>query len=222
VRRALTPPDDAPSRAGAARPLDRAQHRRGRHAFAARLQLRGAAGRGEGASGDADVVYVAIHDKEGAIAGVAGRSRAPLISPLPLPSHSTEPASFDVQVDTRDGERSRALEVVVPVRVEGSEDTWGAVRVGLSRARADADLRRIDIGLVIVGLGLALVATAIARLLSRRITAPLRQLASATDALAAGDMSHRIKVSGSEGARRPRARVQRHDGARPGEGARVR
>ena len=152
----------------------------------------------EGASGDVDVVYVAIHDKEGAIAGVAGRARAPLVSPLPLPAGAAGPASFDVDTRGAGGEVSRALEVVVPVHVDGSADSWGAVRVGLSRAQADADLRRIDIGLVILGAGLALLAAAIARWLSRWITAPLRQLARATDALAAGDMSHRIRVSGAK------------------------
>src|SRR5262249_51831345 len=40
----------------------------------------------EGASVDADVLYVAIHDKEGTLAGAAGRERAPRLSPLPLPS----------------------------------------------------------------------------------------------------------------------------------------
>src|SRR4029453_7295355 len=62
VHRALAPRDDAPSRAG------------------------------EGAAGEGDVIYVAIHDKEGAIAGVAGRTRAPRVSPLRLPSRAVEPA----------------------------------------------------------------------------------------------------------------------------------
>src|SRR5262249_38770030 len=152
----------------------------------------------EGASVDADVLYVAIHDKEGTLAGAAGRERAPRLSPLPLPSRSSDPATFDVENEGPSGRHWRALEVVVPVHVDGSADSWGAVRVGLSRAQVDADLRRIDVGLVILGLGLALLAAAIARWVSRWIPAPLRQLARATDALAAGDMSHRIRVTGAK------------------------
>src|SRR5260221_6027613 len=52
--------------------------------------------------------------------------------------------------------------------------------------------------LVLLGALLALVAVLCVRLVARRITAPLRNLAQGTEALAAGELQHRIPVSGAK------------------------
>jgi PAS domain S-box-containing protein len=152
----------------------------------------------DGSAGDKGVVYVAIHDKEGALAGVAGR----------MPSRGTErlaevsapPATKDVEVarPDRSGRTERVLEVSVPVRVEGVDEAWGRVRVGLSYDISARELRRLRAQLVLTGFVLAFAAVVGVRLLARRITAPLRSLAEGTEKLAAGEMEHRIPVSGAK------------------------
>ncbi|MDX1389147.1 MAG: HAMP domain-containing protein, partial [Acidobacteriota bacterium] len=150
----------------------------------------------DGASGDKDLVYVVIHDKEGAVAGVAGRAPLTDIARLPTAGPAFEATSSDVVVGGDGRPDETALEVVVPVVVNGVRKPWGTVRVGLSYAPLDHELRRIDLGLSILGLVLAAGAVGAGRWLARRITAPLRHLAEGTEALSAGDMTHRIAITG--------------------------
>jgi len=127
----------------------------------------------EAAAGDPDVAYVTIHDKEGAEAGVA-RSRS----------------------DAPNDERN-VLEITVPVEVEGVDEPWGTVRVGMDYASARRELRSLVLELAALGLTLALAAVTGGRWVARRVTAPLRELAHGTEALSAGEHSHRIPVRGA-------------------------
>ena len=152
----------------------------------------------EGAAGNEGVVFVAIHDKEGALAGVAGR--APADANRRDGGAPFAPSSRDVGVDRNDGtgRRERAVEITVPVLVEGVAVPWGRVSVGLSYDIVDSELRRLGFQLAILCILLAVVAVVCGRWLARRITAPLRHLALGTEALAAGDLAPSIPVSGAK------------------------
>jgi PAS domain S-box-containing protein len=152
----------------------------------------------DGAAGDKGVVYVAIHDKEGALAGVAGRM--PSRGAERLAEVSAPPTTHEVRIprSDRSGRLEPVLEVSVPVKVEGVEEAWGRVRVGLSYDLVASELRRLRAQLVLTGFVLAFAAVVGVRLLARRITAPLRSLAEGTEKLAAGEMEHRIPVSGAK------------------------
>jgi PAS domain S-box-containing protein len=151
----------------------------------------------EGAAGNEGLVYVAIHDKEGALAGAAGR--------LPESERASVqgaegPTTRDIEVD-RPGSRftsEHVVEIAVPVLVDGVEQPWGRVRVGLSYDIVAKELRNLRVQLVLVGFGLAFFAVIGVRLLARRITAPLRSLAEGTAALAKGELTHRIPVTGAK------------------------
>ena len=151
----------------------------------------------EGAAGNEGVVFVAIHDKEGVLAGVAGR--APNAAKEGLDA-SPAPETRDVFVERPNGkgQRERVIEVSVPVQVEGVDVAWGRVRVGISYDIVAAEVRQLGIQLLLLGVFLAIVAVLGVRWLARRITAPLRNLAAGTEALAAGDLQHRIPVSGAK------------------------
>ena len=152
----------------------------------------------EGAAGNEGVVFVAIHDKEGALAGAAGR--APAEAGDTSAKGSLTPVSRDVEIarDDGSGARERVIEVTVPVQVEGVQVPWGHVRVGLSYDIVASELRDLGVQLVLLGALLALIAVLCVRWLARRITAPLRHLAHGTEALAAGELQHRIPVSGAK------------------------
>jgi sensor histidine kinase regulating citrate/malate metabolism len=119
----------------------------------------------EGAAGNEGLVYVAIHDKEGVLAGAAGRlPKSARVSVGPF----DQPSSRDV---------GGVVEIAVPVLVEGVEQPWGRVRVGLSYDIVAKELRNLRAQLVLVGFALAFFAVIGVRILARRITAPLRRLA---------------------------------------------
>jgi PAS domain S-box-containing protein len=151
----------------------------------------------EGSSEDPGVLYVVIHDKEGQVAGVAG-SLFPQDAEKQLAQPLSERGSSVVEVAAGGGIHDTALELAVPVFVEGVTEPWGTVRVGLSYAPVVAELRRLELGLLVLGIILAIGAVAGVRWMARRITAPLRQLVAGTEALSKGDLGHRIPVSGVE------------------------
>ena len=151
----------------------------------------------EGAAGNDGVVYVAIHDKEGALAGVAGRLPAGARERLPGPSAERRTQDVAVARAGPGGKVEQVVEVSVPVNVEGVSDAWGNVRVGLSYDIVAAELRRLGIQLFLLGALLAVAAVACVRWLARRITAPLRNLVGGTEALAEGELEHRIPVQGA-------------------------
>ncbi len=147
----------------------------------------------DGAYHDTSAAYVVIHDKEGEVAGAAGSK---LAAAQPVPG-TLDWTSRDVEVRAGGGNVQTVLEVAAPVRIRSSQDVWGTVRVGLSYAPVEAELKRLDLGLAVLGLVLAVAGVAAGRYVARRITAPLRGLAEGTHALSAGDMSHRIPVTGT-------------------------
>ncbi|HKQ62108.1 MAG TPA: ATP-binding protein, partial [Candidatus Polarisedimenticolaceae bacterium] len=148
----------------------------------------------QGAVEDPDLLYVVIHDKEGVVAGRAGAAGAPEELAAPL----TEPISRELSLPGHAGHPAlRALEVGVPVRVEGSDRPWGSIRVGLSYHLVTEELQRTELGLSLLGLLLAVIAVVSGRWMARRITAPLRRLAEGTEALSSGNTAHRIPVSGA-------------------------
>jgi len=149
----------------------------------------------DGAVEDPALVYVVIHDKEGGNAGVAGA--LPFSASIPEAPGDLEAATTRrVAVQTVNREEQAVLEAIVPVRVEGVEELWGTVRVGLSFDAVESELQRLEVGLGISGLLLALLAIGVSRWMARRTTAPLRELVQGTVALSLGDTSYRIPVSG--------------------------
>ncbi|HEX5043935.1 MAG TPA: response regulator [Candidatus Polarisedimenticolaceae bacterium] len=142
----------------------------------------------EAAAKDHDVFYVIIHDKEGQVAGAAGDVKTAMAD--------DRASAGRPDLRQRRDEARRILEVSVPVEVEGVAEPWGTVRVALTTAAIAEEIRRLDLGLLSLGFALAALAVALGRFVARRITAPLLRLVEGTEALSAGDMEHRIPVTG--------------------------
>ncbi len=152
----------------------------------------------EAACQDEGVVYAVIHDKEGNVAGAAGDRAALPGRAVPLGELPSARGSREVAVGRADGHWGTALELVSPVFVEGVAEPWGIVRLGMAYEPVRRELQRIDLSLLVLGAALATGAVACGRWMARRITAPLRQLAEASEALAQGDLSRRIPVQGAQ------------------------
>jgi signal transduction histidine kinase len=86
------------------------------------------------------------------------------------------------------------LEVVAPVLVGEENQLWGAVKLGLSLDRLNAEIRMTRIGLISLAfLGLAFGALG-SVLLAERISRPLETLVEGTIKVAEGDLQHRINI----------------------------
>jgi signal transduction histidine kinase len=86
------------------------------------------------------------------------------------------------------------LEVVAPVLVGEENQLWGAVKLGLSLERLNAEIRMTRIGLISLAfLGLAFGALG-SVLLAERISRPLETLVEGTIKVAEGDLQHRINI----------------------------
>lgn len=95
-------------------------------------------------------------------------------------------------IQTKDGRTLDVLVMVAPVFVE--DQLWGAVKLGLSLSKANAEIERIRVGLISLGfLGLTFGALG-SVLLANRISRPLESLVEGTIRVARGDLSHRIDI----------------------------
>ncbi|HEV8440804.1 MAG TPA: ATP-binding protein [Methylomirabilota bacterium] len=144
-----------------------------------------------------DVLYAFILDAEGK---VASHSRHPelvgrtLTGEADLRAVSSEELLVQELVVPRTGEP--IYDITVPVKVDGQR--WGTVRVGLSKRRMEAEIRRTrwELGgltlatMALGGLGAALAA--------RRIARPVRRLADGAAAIARGELHQQIEPSTSD------------------------
>ena len=147
--------------------------------------------------GQTTATYVIVHDKEGVVAGFSDRPDLQgqmLDDPVSLES-LREPTAVH-QRHTGLGELSSdpdgIIEVSVPVYVEGSDERWGTVRVGLPLSELQAQLQATFRDLALLGLLAVVVVLLSARYFTSQITDPLRQIARATADVANGHLDHTL------------------------------
>jgi PAS domain S-box-containing protein len=147
------------------------------------------------AAQDPDIVYVAIHDKEGRIGGISGRSE--LQQTLLLDAHTSALLLSDQPVLTElsEPEEGLVLEIAVPVfRVQDGE-RWGTVRLGMSMTQMHVQIRQTQATILIIGLLAMIVGVIVAILTARRVTTPLNALVRATVDAADGNLNQEISIS---------------------------
>jgi len=92
-----------------------------------------------------------------------------------------------------DDRQLEVLEIVAPVFVE--DELWGAVKLGMSLEKVNAEIQRTRLGLISLGfLGLTFGALG-SVFLANRISQPLESLVEGTIRVAHGDLNHRIDIS---------------------------
>ncbi len=143
-----------------------------------------------------DVVYAIVLDAEGK---VAAHNRAPdrVGSVLEGAVHERAAGTTVALVQEATERQEELYDFAVPIQVSGQK--WGTARVGVSKRRMEAQIRktRLELGaltaiaLLLSGLAAALVA--------RRIAGPVRQLAEGVSAISRGELNQRIEpLSGDE------------------------
>lgn len=145
---------------------------------------------------EADVVYVVVLDADGR---VAAHSRSPerVGAVLQGAAHERAAAAAEPLVQETVTSRGEAVfDFIVPVRVDRRK--WGTVRVGLSGARMDAEIRKTRLELGALTLVTLLLGGVAAALMAGRIAGPVQQLAAGAAAISRGELAQRIEPSTSD------------------------
>jgi len=140
-----------------------------------------------------DVVYAVVLDADGK---VAAHSRYPERVGLLLHGAVHERAASALEPLTQEtvtNAGEAVYDFTVPVLVEGRK--WGTVRLGLTKQRMEAELRRTRLELGALTLVTLLVGGVGAALVARRIARPVQQLAEGAAAISRGDLNQRIEPS---------------------------
>jgi PAS domain S-box-containing protein len=147
------------------------------------------------AAQDPDILYVAIHDKEGRLAGLSGRSD--LQSTFLRDRHTLSVLQSDgpVMSEIEEAVTGPALEIGFPVFRQQEGQRWGTVRVGMSLTLMQAQIRQTQMTILIIGLMAMFVGIAVAILTARRVTTPLGRLVQATVEAANGKLDQDLSVS---------------------------
>jgi PAS domain S-box-containing protein len=142
-----------------------------------------------------DVAYALILDRDGQVA-----------------AHSQEPAA--VGTLTRDAAAQRALaaegpiiqelrlrgelyyDFAAPILVDGQR--WGTARVGLSKARVEAEIAKTRRELALLALVILVGGGLASALVARRIARPVERLAEGAAAIARGELHQRIEPATSD------------------------
>ena len=142
---------------------------------------------------DHDVVYAVVLDAEGK---VAAHSRYPervgslLRGAVPeRAAGATEPVTQEMVT----GAGEAVYDFAVPVFVDGRK--WGTARLGLSKRRMEAEIRRARLELGALTLVTLLLGSVAAAVVARRIARPVQQLAEGAVAISRGELNQRIEPS---------------------------
>ena len=145
------------------------------------------------ATAEHDVVYAVVLDADGK---VAAHSRYPDRVGLLLRGAVPEQAASATEPLTQEmvtGAGEAVYDFAVPVLVDGRK--WGTVRLGLSKQRMEAELRRTRLELGALTLVTLLLGSVAAALVARRIARPVQQLAEGAAAISRGELNQRIEPS---------------------------
>ena len=142
---------------------------------------------------EADVVYAVVLDSDGK---VAAHSRHPERVGILLRGAAHERAAATMEPLTQEMVTNAGVAVydfAVPVMVDDRK--WGTVRLGLSKARMDAEIRRTRLELGALTMVTLLLGGMAAALVARRIARPVQQLAEGAAAISRGELNQRIEPS---------------------------
>ena len=144
-----------------------------------------------------DVRYAIVLDADSRVAAYSGhpdRVGTVLVGPVDVRAAAT---TIPLTQETTLAETGEAIyDFTVPVFVERRQ--WGAVRVGLSKGRMQAQILQTRIELVALTFATLIFGGVAAALVARRIARPVRQLAEGAKAISRGELLQRIEPSGFE------------------------
>ena len=147
------------------------------------------------ATGSPDVVYAVVLDKEGNVA--ASSIRDTQSRRILLQEKEPAPAGTDPLIRQRlipGSPAETVYDVAVPVMVEGYEQRWGMVRLGISLESMNRQISRTRSLIFAFGLMALAVGSLGSVILAQRITKPLQALTRGVAAVGRGDLTQQISI----------------------------
>jgi signal transduction histidine kinase len=144
-----------------------------------------------------DLVYILVTDKEGTVA-------AQFMMDYPLtrllkqqtPGQAAQPFLQQLMLPGIEGDT--VYDVAYPIRVEGSSEVWGVVRLGVSLRTMQDEISRTRWQVIGFGILALFLMSVGATLMARRITQPIQALTEGVAAVGNGDFSRRIPVTSQD------------------------
>jgi len=150
----------------------------------------------EEAAREPEVAYVILYDKEGEVAAFSGQGRLDREDGVPrLEPDAPLRKEGIVRDRMAEGYEGKGLDAVVPVYVPGSDQRWGAVRLGLRLDSIVRQINRTRFIIFLLALTGAILGWVLAALFTRRITIPLKNLVNATVEVSEGQYDLDLKVT---------------------------
>jgi PAS domain S-box-containing protein len=142
-----------------------------------------------------DVRYAIVLDADGRVAAHSGHpERVGTVLDGPVHARAAAAAAPLTQETTLKETAEAAYDFAVPVLMERRQ--WGTVRVGLSKRRMEAQIRRTRFELLALTAATLVIGGVAAAVVARRIARPVRQLAEGATAISRGELLQRIEPSG--------------------------
>jgi two-component system sensor histidine kinase AtoS len=142
-----------------------------------------------------DVRYAIVLDADGRVAAFSGHpDRVGTVLDGPVDGRAAAAVTPLTQHTTLADTGEKVYDFAVPVVVE--RRPWGVVRVGLSKRRMEAQIRRTRFELLSLTVATLVLGGVAAALVARRIARPVRQLAEGAKAISRGERMPRIEPSG--------------------------
>jgi len=146
---------------------------------------------------DPNILYIVFFDRYNnlfaASASAEGKENIVCCSLLPEKVDENtvvyRPGIFELN-----GKKIKMREIEIPVFAPGSSIRWGSVRIGLSLATMEAEIRHMRTLLLAIGVGCGLLGLAGAAIFTRHITRPLQELTAGTIRISKGDFSQPIPI----------------------------
>ena len=144
-----------------------------------------------------DLVYVMVTDKEGSVAAQFMLDY-PLTRLLQQRNKARGTGPSLEQLTLPGMEDDIVYAVMLPVQVEGSNEVWGTVRLGVSLKAMREEIARTRWQIAGFGIFGLLLGSLGAILLAQRMTRPIRALTEGVAAVGKGDFSRRIEVTSQD------------------------
>ena len=142
-----------------------------------------------------DVICVVIHDKEGKIAGFSGRPDLQNQALTDAESHMAVAATApQVHEGIFGPEHTPTMNIIFPAREEKDRTRWGTIRVTLSLAPMNQQIRQTLWSIAGLGFFALFAGISFASLAARRITGPLDQLVNLTVEAARGNFKQNTHI----------------------------